>query len=215
MYIPAAYESPSHEVSVAVMTRFPFATLITFDGARPVATHIPLSFDPSLGPNGTLFGHVARANAHGALLANGTESLAIFQGPHAYVSPTWYAGHPAVPTWHHVTVHAHGIARIVSEPTTVTGQLHRLVSQFETGAGAWSLDQVPADYLQRMSAGITAFELPISRIETQCKLGQKRSAQDREQVIHALRRTGRPEDGAVADWMTAFPTLPPDSAPAS
>ena len=97
----------------------------------------------------------------------------------------------------------------------MTGQLHRLVSQFETGAGAWSLDQVPADYLQRMSAGITAFELPISRIETQCKLGQKRSAQDREQVIHALRRTGRPEDGAVADWMTAFPTLPPDSAPAS
>lgn len=213
MYIPAAYESPSQEVSVAVMTRFPFATLISFDGARPVATHIPLSFKPSHGPNGTLFGHLARANAHGALLANGTESLAIFHGPHAYVSPTWYADHPAVPTWHHVSVHAYGIARILTESIEVTEQLHRLVSQFESGPGAWSLDQAPADYLQRMSAGITAFELPISRMETQCKLGQKRSRQDREQVIDALRRTDRPEEGAVADWMTAFPMLPPESAP--
>ncbi len=210
MYIPPAYQPPSPEIAVAVMTRFPFATLITVDGTRPVATHIPLHLEPAAGPHGTLIGHVARANPHGALLSSRTESLAIFHGPHAYVSPTWYRDHPAVPTWHHVTVHAYGVARVIADRGELSAHMNRLIAQFESGPGAWSAQQAPPDFLDRMMAGITLFELPIARLETQCKLGQKRSVEDRTQVIEALQRSGRPEDAAVAAWMVSLPSVPPE-----
>ena len=211
MYIPPADQPPSPEVAGAILTRFPFATLITADGTRPVATHIPLHFDPAAGPHGTLTGHVARANPHGALLSSRTESLAIFHGPHAYVSPIWYRDHPAVPTWHHVTVHAYGVARVIADRGEMTAHMNRLIAQFESGTGAWGSNQVPAEYLDRMMAGITLFELPIARLETQCKLGQKRSLEDRIRVIEALQQSGRAEDASVAAWMTSFPSLPPES----
>lgn len=208
MYVPDAYQSPSSDVAAVVMARHPFATLVSTDGDRPTATQIPLRFDASRGPNGTLFGHLARANDQGSLLNSDRETLAIFQGPHAYISPTWYAQHPAVPTWHHVTVHAYGRARILTDPEEVRAELRQLVAIYESGPNAWSMDQLPDEYLRRMSGGITAFELTLTRVETQCKLGQKRSETDRSQVIRALRESASRLDRETAAWMESFPQPP-------
>lgn len=208
MYIPAAYRADSPEIAAAVMTRHPFATLISSDASGPVATHIPIRFDATRGSKGSLFGHVARSNSHAALFTPDRPALAIFHGPHAYVSPTWYVDHPAVPTWNHVSVHVHGTIRVISDPETLHQQLRLLVETFESGPGAWSMDSVPPEFLQRMAAGIVAFELSIDRIETQCKLSQKRSAADQSQVRQALRASGRPDELAVAAWMESYP-LPP------
>jgi predicted FMN-binding regulatory protein PaiB len=107
----------------------PNSTLVSQDNGHPCATHVPLRFEPKSGTHGSLFGHVARANAQGLLLQPDRETLAIFHGPHAYVSPTLYAQHPAVPTWHHVTVHATGFPRVLVDRDEILRHLAALVGE--------------------------------------------------------------------------------------
>ncbi len=208
MYIPSAYAPDLPGTAAAVMARFPFATLVSQDNGHLCATHVPLRFEAKAGTYGSLFGHVARANPQGLILQPDRETLAIFHGPHAYVSPTLYAQHPAVPTWHHVTVHATGFPRVLTDPAEILRHLAALVGDFESGPNSWSMNGIPTEYLDRMLGGIVAFELVLCRIETQCKLGQKRSDTDRTQVAQGLRATGNPMDAAVADWMESFPSAP-------
>jgi transcriptional regulator len=210
MYVPRAFEVADPAWCHAIMRAQSFAIMVTADDAGlPFATHLPLLLDEARGPRGTLRGHVARANPHWRYLASGRPTLAVFAGAHAYVSPSWYATHPSVPTWNYVAVHASGAGSLGEEPARVKALLADLVRVYErAGPAAWSLDSLPGEYLDGMQRGIVAFEIPIDRLEGKAKLSQNRDAVDRARAAEALAATDDPLARAVAALMAPAPDPP-------
>jgi transcriptional regulator len=206
MYVPKHFAETDVAKLHALVRAHSFATLVsTVDGAL-FATHVPLLLDADRGPLGTLVGHVARANPHARAFDGATPSLAIFGGPHAYVSPRWFAGGPNVPTWNYVAVHAAGALHELADPERVRALLARTAAQYEAGAESpWRFEAVPDDYGARMMRGIVAFELPIERLEGKRKLSQNKSPADRAGVVAALRAQGDPDGAAIARAMEALP----------
>jgi transcriptional regulator len=207
MYIPKHFQITDTAWCHALMQAQSFAAMITADDAGvPFATHLPILVDPARGPLGTLRGHVARANPHWRYLSAGRPTLVIFAGAHAYVSPSWYATHPSVPTWNYVAVHATGAGALVEDPETVKTLLADLVRTYESsGPAAWSLEGLPADYLAGMQRGIVAFEIPIERLEGKAKLSQNRDAVDQARTREALAAADDPLARAVAALMAGAP----------
>ena len=179
MYVPTHFSVADRKSLDRVIRDNPFGLLVgTADGA-PLATHLPFLLDGD-----RLLGHFARGNPHWKAIDGATEMLAVFSGPHAYVSPRWYAPGPAVPTWNYVAVHVYGAPRIIDDTASVCALLDTLVGEYE--AGAWTLDGQDADYIDRMTRGIVAFEMPVTRIEGKFKLSQNRPAEDRRRVAAEL-----------------------------
>ena len=207
MYIPKHFQITDTAWCHALMRAQSFAAMITADDAGvPFATHLPILVDPARGPLGTLRGHVARANPHWRYLSAGRPTLVIFAGAHAYVSPSWYATHPSVPTWNYVVVHATGTGALVEDPEPVKTLLADLVRTYESsGPTAWSLEGLPADYLAGMQRGIVAFEIPIERLEGKAKLSQNRDAVDQARTREALAAADDPLARAVAALMAGAP----------
>ncbi|HVC64011.1 MAG TPA: FMN-binding negative transcriptional regulator [Candidatus Dormibacteraeota bacterium] len=207
MYIPKHFQITDTAWCHALMRAQSFAAMITADDAGvPFATHLPILVDPARGPLGTLRGHVARANPHWRYLSAGRPTLVIFAGAHAYVSPSWYATHPSVPTWNYVAVHATGTGALVEDPEPVKTLLADLVRTYESsGPTAWSLEGLPADYLAGMQRGIVAFEIPIERLEGKAKLSQNRDAVDQARTREALAAADDPLARAVAALMAGAP----------
>jgi transcriptional regulator len=207
MYIPKQFQITDTAWCHALMRAQSFAAMITADDAGvPFATHLPILVDPARGPLGTLRGHVARANPHWRYLSAGRPTLVIFAGAHAYVSPSWYATHPSVPTWNYVAVHATGTGALVEDPEPVKTLLADLVRTYESsGPAAWSLEGLPADYLAGMQRGIVAFEIPIERLEGKAKLSQNRDAVDQARTREALAAADDPLARAVAALMAGAP----------
>jgi len=207
MYIPKHFQITDTAWCHALMRAQSFAAMITADDAGvPFATHLPILVDPARGPLGTLRGHVARANPHWRYLSAGRPTLVIFAGAHAYVSPSWYATHPSVPTWNYVAVHATGTGALVEDPEPVKTLLADLVRTYESsGPTAWSLEGLPADYLAGMQRGIVAFEIPIERLEGKAKLSQNRDAVDQTRTREALAAADDPLARAVAALMAGAP----------
>ncbi len=205
MYVPADFVLAERDSCHDLIRAHGFALLATADDAGlPVATHLPLVLDPARGPNGTLIGHVARANPQAAAL-DGRLALAVFQGPHTYISPMWY-GTPktSVPTWNYVAVHAYGVPRPVADPAAVRALLARMVRDFEPeGAAGWRMEDADPGFIERMARGVSAFEMPIDRLEGKAKLSQNRPTADRPRIIAALGQSGDPLAVAVADLMAA------------
>ena len=128
--------------------------------------------------------------------------LAIFSGPHAYISPSWYAGGPSVPTWNYVDVHAYGSVRLVEDRDWLRGLLRRLTERHEAGNPApWRMQDLPEAYLAGMLEGIVGFDIAVTRLEGKYKLSQNRPAADRPRVIAALERQGDAGSLAVAQLM--------------
>lgn len=201
MYTPSHFRVTDRAVLHAVMEHFSFATLVTMHDGRPIATHLPFLIDPCKGEHGTLIAHMARANEQWRDFASGAEALAIFQGQHAYVSPSWYQAHPSVPTWNYVAVHAYGIPRVIEDEARVIDVLRALVDKHEAGFDEpWRMD-LPEQYLRTMLRGIVAFEMPISRLEGKFKLSQNRSPADRLRVVEALAASGDPMERELAALM--------------
>ena len=207
MYIPKHFQITDTGWCHELMRAQSFAAMITADDAGvPFATHLPILVDPARGPLGTLRGHVARANPHWRYLSAGRPTLVIFAGAHAYVSPSWYATHPSVPTWNYVAVHATGTGALVEDPEPVKTLLADLVRTYESsGPTAWSLEGLPADYLAGMQRGIVAFEIPIERLEGKAKLSQNRDAVDQARTREALAAADDPLARAVAALMAGAP----------
>jgi transcriptional regulator len=207
MYIPKHFQITDPAWCHALMRAQSFATMITADDAgAPFATHLPILVDPARGSFGTLRGHVARANPHWRYLAAGRPTLVIFSGAHAYVSPSWYATHPSVPTWNYVAVHATGTGALVEDATQVVTLLGDLVRTYESaGPTAWSMEGLAADYLAGMQRGIVAFEIPIARLEGKAKLSQNRDAVDQARTRDALAASDDPLARAVAALMAGAP----------
>ena len=209
MYVPKHFEVTDTAWCHALMRAQSFALMITADDTgAPFATHLPILVDERRGPLGTLRGHVARANPHWRHLAAGRPTLVVFSGAHAYVSPSWYATHPAVPTWNYVAVHASGTGALVEDAEQVRALLADLVHVYEApGPEAWSFEALPADYVAGMQRGIVAFEIPIARLEGKAKLSQNRDAVDRGRTREALAASDDPVARAVAALMAGTPPL--------
>jgi transcriptional regulator len=203
VYVPGHFDASDPAWCHRLIEAESFGTLVGIDASgAPFATHLPFLLDADRGPLGTLLGHVARANPQWRHFAAGRPVLAIFTGPHAYVSPAWYEVHPSVPTWNYVAVHAYGVPALIEDPGRVTAFLGRLVQTHEAGRSEpWTMDALPADYLAGMLRGIVAFEIPLDRLEGKAKLSQNRGAADQAHVRDALAGAGDPAAAAVATLM--------------
>jgi transcriptional regulator len=203
MYVPAHFAAPDVAWCHALIRREPFAVLVGVDETgAPFASHLPMLLDEAPPPFGTLLAHVARPNPQWQLFAPDRPVLVVFGGAHAYVSPSWYAKHPSVPTWNYVAVHAYGIPRVIEDSERVRAVLERLVRTFEEGRPEpWRMDTLPDSYVDGMTHGIVAFEIPIARLEGKAKLSQNRPAGDQARVRAALLAEDDPLARGVAELM--------------
>ncbi len=191
MYVPRHFAEDDVPTLHGFMAQYGFATLVTTRDGAPFANHLPLLVDGGAGGYGALIGHMARANPQWRGFDAGNEVLAIFQGPHAYVSPNWYPSRQKVPTWNYVAVHAYGVPHIIEDHDAVLAVLERLVAENEGAmAKPWRIDSQTADYRDMQMRGIVAFELPLARLEGKYKLAQTKSGADRLGAAAGLRDTG-------------------------
>jgi transcriptional regulator len=202
MYIPKHFEG-SEPIGREIMQTHSWALLMTADEqGAPLATHLSLLWQDDGSEHGSLIGHMARANGHWKLFARPAESLALFWGPHAYVSPTWYTPGVKVPTWNYVTVHAYGRPQVIDEPKGAIDVLTRLATAYEgTTPDSWSLDHLPPGNAEAQTRGIVAFRMPLARVETKIKLSQNRDLEDRKRVIARLEASDGQDAQATAAWM--------------
>lgn len=199
MYVPPAFAVADEATLFDFIDAHGFATLVTTAGGGvPVATHLPLLLDRG---RRVLVGHVARANPHWELIPAAAEALAIFTGPHGYVSPAWYETAPAVPTWNYTAVHVSGPVRLIEDPAELSAALDWLVRKYEAKSAApWS-GELPPDYREKMLRGIVGVEVAVGRVEGKFKLSQNRSAADRRGVIRHLEAGGDPAAAELASFM--------------
>ncbi len=201
MYLPASFRERDRERIFAIIEEHPFATLVVQGEDGLVGNHLPLLLARDRGEHGTLIGHMARANPQWKAFARGGEVLAIFTGPHAYVSPSFYVDPLNVPTWNYVAVHAAGTARVFHEERELRPVLEQLVDTFERREPTpWRLD-VPDDFLAELSKAIVGFEIPIARLEGKLKLSQNRAPADARGALAGLAAREDTESRAVAAWM--------------
>ena len=192
MYIPAAFREDRIDVLHEAMREYSFATLVSTGQDGLIATHLPLLLDASRGTYGTLIGHVARENPHWRAFEGSQETLAMFQGPHAYITPSWYEAELAVPTWDYATVHAYGVPRIIEDHDELLAHLRSLIATHEAQfARPWP-GALPEDYLDTMMKGIVGFSIRLTRLEGKFKMSQNRSTTDRERVSAELMATDDP-----------------------
>jgi transcriptional regulator len=202
MYIPKAFREDDILTLHTFMRTYSFATLVTQHEGEPFATHLPFLLDTGRGPHGTLLAHMARANSQWHDFNSAQEVLVIFQGPHAYISPSGYEVEFSVPTWNYAAVHAYGFPRLIEEREELYTLLKTLIQSHETQfEKPWPF-QLPDDYLQKMMRGIAGFEIEITRLEGKFKLSQNRSATERENVIASLQESS--DTLAVAELMKSL-----------
>jgi transcriptional regulator len=200
MYIPKDNQVPL-ATAQALLQRYDFGALVTVDAGVPTATHLPFLYHAADGGLGTLTAHLAAANPQAAALAASPQVLLVVQGPHGYVSPSWYTVHPSVPTWNYVALHVAGRARVLSEPARVLGVLEALVARYESGRERpWTMD-LPPKYLEAMTRQIVAFEVEVTSIEGKLKLSQNRTPEERRRVIEGLIESGDPLAKELAELM--------------
>jgi transcriptional regulator len=209
MYIPRHFSFPQGAESQLhdLIEAHSFGLLVAggaADGTPPEGTHLPFVLDRARGALGTLIAHVARANPIWRTFEPGREVLAVFQGPHAYVSPDWYANSGLVPTWNYIAVHGYGVPRLLAGEEQATAALAALSAFMEAGLAPkppWTLDRIAESARRALVRGIVAFEIELTRLEGKQKLNQNRTAQDRAGVVAALRAHGGAERCALAEAM--------------
>ncbi len=202
VYLPLAFAETRPAVLVEHIERHDFGLLLSHGLGGLVASHIPFLVerrDEEL----HLLAHLARPNPQVEDLGQGSgEVLAIFSGPHAYISPRWYAGAPSVPTWNYVDVHAYGTIRLVEDSKWLHRLLRRLADRHEAGSPTpWRIEDLPETYLDGMLKGIIGLDVTVTRLEGKYKLSQNRPAADRPRVIAALERRNDADALAVAQLM--------------
>jgi transcriptional regulator len=201
VYLPPVFTEARPAMLAAHIEQHNFGLLVSGGMEGLVASHIPFVVDRD-GEQLRLLGHLARPNPQVEDLARGGEVLAIFSGPHAYISPRWYASGPSVPTWNYVDVHAYGSVRLIEDSDWLRGLLRRLSERHEAGSPApWRMQDLPETYLAGMLKGIVGFDIAVTRLEGKYKLSQNRPAADRPRVIAALEQQDDADSLALAQLM--------------
>lgn len=203
MYQVAAFREERIDVMHALIRMHPLATLVTSADGVLKANHLPLLIDPSPAPYGTLRGHVARANPLWRQAHADREVLAIFQGPQAYVTPSWYPSKretgEVVPTWNYAVVHASGPLVVHDDRDWVRGLVSQLTAQQEAAQPQpWSINDAPAGYIEHMLGAIVGIEIPLTCLEGKWKVSQNRREADRSGVMEGLAEQADPQAQAMS-----------------
>lgn len=198
MYIPAFNASNNKEEIVAFMQRFSFATIITAKDAMPVATHLP--FIVTIKDDAIILkAHFAKANQHWQDIEKYT-SLVIFSEPHAYISPSNYAGEKNVPTWNYIAVHAYGKVKIIDAPDEAMQLIAATIRNYET-AYEKQWDGLPEEFKTKMLHGIVAFEMEITELQGKKKISQNRTAAEQHNIIGTLSKSNNTNEQLIAEYM--------------
>jgi len=207
MYVPEAFRLSDRARVAEILRAHDFALLVTAPEGRAQASHLPFLYEPGEGPEGTLYAHMARANPQwrdfAALAAAGQEALVVFQGPHSYISPTWYATEqPTVPTWNYVAVHAYGLPVIIEAPADARVLIERLVATQEAGlTPPWSTAGLSEKFMEGMLRGLVAFRIPVARLEAKAKLSQNKTAGQLAAATAVLEGAEAPPARETGAWM--------------
>ncbi len=200
MYVPASFAETDTTRLHEFIRRNSFAILTSHGRDGLIASHLPLILDADAGPNGHLLGHMARANPQWRGIQG--EAMAIFSGPHAYVSPSWYEEGGTVPSWTYVAVHAYGTFHVVEDRDGLLGILRRSVLTYESPrAEPWAFDE-SAPHVETMLRSIIGFRIEITRLEGKWKLGQNHPEERRNRVIRALEARTDENSQAIARMMS-------------
>jgi transcriptional regulator len=200
MYIPAAFAETDLTTLHDFIEQYSFGLFVSQVDRLPFASHLPFLLERTAGPNGTLIGHMARANPQWRD-AGGQTGLAIFSGPHAYISPTWYEAEQVVPTWNYTAVHAYGRFEIVENDEALLEIVQRTVRVYEqTIPRPWSIGDL-GTFVERMLGQIVGFRITIEKIEGNWKLNQNHSVERCKKVIRALVERGDENSKTIAALM--------------
>lgn len=207
-YVPRHFRVDDRATLEEFVARHGFATLVCAGAGGLWASHVPLLLEGDGKGGSRLTGHMARANGHWRELEAAPGVLAIFEGPHAYVSPGWYAHHPSVPTWNYAVVHVRGKARLLPA-AELPALLDRLSRTYEDGRPSpWRMQDQPREFTDRLLEAIVGFEIAVETLEGKFKLSQNRRPEDVEGVASALEAAG---EKALSDLMRAQAKRPPES----
>jgi len=204
MYIPPAFQETDLPFIHETMRAAGLASLVTATAKGLVCTPLPFILDDGEGAMGTLYGHVAKANPQWKERPEG-EALAVFMGPDAYVTPSWYEGKSrdgkVVPTWNYVAVHAYGPVEFFEDADRLLDVVTRLTDRHEASRDRpWSVDDAPPDFIRAQLRGIVGVRMPIARLDAKRKMSQNRKPEDRAGVAEGLSGSADPwerEAGAL------------------
>jgi transcriptional regulator len=207
MYIPAQFEQRDVAAMHAIIATCPLATWIVRDADDLIVNHVPFVLEAGAGGFGLLRGHVARANPVWRCCTN-LESKVVFQGPQAYISPSWYPAKQetgkVVPTWNYIVVHASGTARTSDDRSVLLKHVADLTARQEPKvASTWQVSDAPTDYIDGMLRNIVAIEIPIRTLTGKWKISQHRPVEESARVVRALRERSDTSSHAMADAMDA------------
>lgn len=198
MYIPKHYLGKGNKEAIAFMKRFNFGTIITSVDNSPIATHLPFVISEKEDEL-IITSHFAKANDHWKQIEE-NENLVIFSEPHAYISPKNYERKENVPTWNYISVHAYGRAKILEAQSDLLRVLESMMNTFDPAYKAqW--DSLPEEYKLRMSKGIVAFEIRVSKLQSKEKLSQNKTENERKKIIDSLSKSDDMNEKTIAEFM--------------
>ena len=197
MYIPRLFNNENEEEIKQFLQKNSFGILVSSVKDEILATHIPLELEKNKNQEWVLQGHVARGNPQWKHFIENEKVLAIFNGPHTYISSSWYE-HVNVPTWNYIAVHVHGSIKIL-EGKELYLHLKRLVEKYEHGSSnPVSLDTMPEEFVQKEIQGIVGFEIKIESIDAKKKMSQNRNEKDYNNIVTNLEKRSDPQSKAVS-----------------
>ncbi len=203
MYIPAFNRIDDRAQIDAFLHAYGFATVVTEQDARPWASHLPVLYEEQPGTEGRLRSHMARANEQWRHFQAEREVLCIFHGPHAYISPSWYAEQHTVPTWNYAAVHVYGRATVLDDREALKQIVLETTEKYESlQPQPWRLP-LSEEELDGMLRAIVGFTVAITRVEAKFKLGQNRSPEDRAGTVRGLTASGHLASMELAEFTRA------------
>ncbi|MEY2195678.1 FMN-binding negative transcriptional regulator [Neobacillus sp. BF23-41] len=199
MYIPTHFKIKDDTLAFDIMKEHSFATLFSQHNGLPFATHLPLILNKD---NSYLYGHFARPNPQWKDIKNQTV-LAIFHGPHCYISPSWYETNKAVPTWNYLTIHVYGEVELLEDEHELMNSLNDMVMKYEAPDSSYSLQDVDAEFLSGMNKGVQGFKIKINKIEGKAKLSQNHSSQRQGLIVNQLEQISSTDEQQISLLMIA------------
>jgi len=201
MYVPKHFQENDRDQLFQFIREYSFALLVlTNEAGVPIATHLPIELQVDADGTARLIGHVSKANPQATLFGSATAALAVFSGPHAYISSSWY-DHVNVPTWNYLAVHAYGRTRVLSDEETFT-LLRTQVDKYEAASACpVSIESMTEAYVRQQMKGLVAFELTIEAIQGAAKLSQNRDEANHAAIVDKLHQRDDVESHRVADEM--------------
>ena len=212
MHVPKHHEETDLTVLHALVKSHPLGAWVTQGDGELLANHIPFLLDPSRGEHGTLVGHVARVNRVWQSFSTTVNSVVIFQGPEAYITPSWYpskhAHGKAVPTWNYAVVHAHGLPRAIKDRDWLFQHITQLTDTHEGDqALPWKVSDAPQDFTERLLSAIVGIEIPITKLVGKWKVSQNRPEPDKLGVVAGLLARDDAQSKEMASLVNKYASL--------